>query len=107
MFYETVVDLLCATSVSSVSLWLMWFEKGYHRDTEDTDVAQRKNQFPGVRGFALSPEAVVGNGGKLSLSLGAAIDVAPCRLTSSNLLNSANSFSASSFFLSREYARNS
>ena len=34
--------LLCATSVSSVSLWLMKFRvKPHHRDTEDTEVAQR------------------------------------------------------------------
>ena len=34
--------LLCATSVSSVSLWLMNSEvKPHHRDTEDTEVAQR------------------------------------------------------------------
>ena len=62
-----------------------------------------RNQFPGVRGFVLSPEALVGNGGKLSPSFaGVAIGVAPCWLTSSNRLNSANSLSASSFFLSRE-----
>src|ERR1043165_1495573 len=34
--------LLCATSVFSVSLWLMKSEQKYtHRDTENTEVAQR------------------------------------------------------------------
>src|SRR5437868_10675416 len=64
-------------------------------------------QSLGVRGFVLSPAATVGNGGKLSPSFAEFINgVAPCRLPSSNRLNSASSLSASSFFFNREYARN-
>ena len=87
-------------------LWQVFmFRAKTQRGTPDHGKSLRlcgRNQSFGVRGFALSPEAVAGNGGKLSPSFGAAIDVVPCRLTSSNLLNSANSLSASSFCLSRE-----
>src|ERR1044072_7796722 len=35
--------LLCANSVFSVSLWLLYLSHSYnHRDTENTEVAQRK-----------------------------------------------------------------
>src|SRR5215211_5344611 len=33
--------LLCATSVFSVSLWLVVFQPNHHRGTDDTEVAQR------------------------------------------------------------------
>jgi hypothetical protein len=33
--------LLCATSVFSVTLWLLYLEFHNHRDTENTEVAQR------------------------------------------------------------------
>src|SRR5215217_1600711 len=36
-------SLLCATSVSSVSLWFSIVRKNNHRDTENTEVAQRKS----------------------------------------------------------------
>jgi len=42
MIYARV---LCAVSVSSVSLWSIILGKTNHRDTEDTELAQRK-QFP-------------------------------------------------------------
>jgi len=35
-------DLLCATSVFSVSLWLVFGKDLYHRDTENTEAAQRQ-----------------------------------------------------------------
>jgi hypothetical protein len=43
--------LLCATSVSSVSLWLISRQLVNHRDTEDTEVAQRNQiqTLPGLR----------------------------------------------------------
>src|SRR2546423_2418171 len=51
---------------------------------------REKSQLPGVRGFALSPDAAPGSGGKLSPSFAEFINgVAPCRLTSSSRLNSA------------------
>jgi len=34
--------ILCATSVFSVSLWLLFTAVSDHRDTENTEVAQRK-----------------------------------------------------------------
>src|SRR6185295_17348988 len=37
-----ISTLLCATSVSSVSLWLTVLREKHHRDTEDTELAQRK-----------------------------------------------------------------
>ena len=61
-----------------------------------------RTQSFGVRGFALSPEAAAGNGGNVSPSFAGVNGVAVCRLPSSNLLNSANSLSASSFFFNRE-----
>jgi len=38
MFREVLI--LCATSVFSVSLWLILLGLANHRDTEDTEVAQ-------------------------------------------------------------------
>ena len=35
--------LLCATSVFSVSLWLLFRSKTHHRGTENTEVAQRNH----------------------------------------------------------------
>src|ERR1043165_732205 len=65
-------------------------------------------QLPGVRGLALSPDAPLGSGGKLSPSFNCTpIGVAACRFPSSNRLNSASSRSASSCFFNREYARKS
>src|SRR5689334_2913425 len=37
--------LLCATSVFSVPLWLRIVRKNNHRDTENTEVAQRNQTF--------------------------------------------------------------
>src|ERR1044071_7799074 len=42
MFCETAVGALCATSVFSVSLWLI-LVRNHHKDTENTEVAQRRN----------------------------------------------------------------
>src|SRR6185369_1606359 len=39
--YLHEITLLCATSVFSVSLWLLFTAVSNHRDTENTDVAQR------------------------------------------------------------------
>ena len=38
------MTLLCAISVSSVSLWLMTRAEVHHRDTEDTEIAQRNRR---------------------------------------------------------------
>ena len=39
---RALVGFLCATSVYSVSLWLVGLRTEHHRDTEYTEVAQRK-----------------------------------------------------------------
>jgi len=45
-------SLLCATSVFSVSLWSIFRASFNHRDTENTEVAQR-NQKTGVLNWTL------------------------------------------------------
>src|SRR5215216_3093922 len=39
------LSLLCATSECSVSLWFTIAEKNNHRDTENTEVAQRRSRI--------------------------------------------------------------
>src|SRR5215208_7476200 len=41
--------LLCATSVCSVPLWFIIAQKNNHRDTEHTEVAQRRSRIETFR----------------------------------------------------------
>ncbi len=49
-------SLLCATSVFSVSLWLMNPSKTHYKDAENTETAQR-NQYVGT--FCTKPSLIV------------------------------------------------
>ena len=46
---DSVGLLLCATSVCSVPLWFIIAHKNNHRDTEHTEVAQRRARMPTFR----------------------------------------------------------
>src|SRR5215208_62748 len=53
--------LLCATSVCSVPLWFIIAQKNNHRDTEHTEVAQRRSRIETFRAkpsssFSLFPD---------------------------------------------------
>src|SRR5215217_7671184 len=49
-------SLLCATSECSVSLWFTIVEKNNHRDTENTEVAQRRSRIRDFRAKPVRPQ---------------------------------------------------
>ena len=54
-----ITTLLCATSVFSVSPWFNFPKKNNHRDTENTEVAQRSSSFRRLFGQSLQRELMI------------------------------------------------